>query len=399
MRQEVAILGVGMHPWGKIKDKSVPGLNVEASREALKNAGVDWNDIQLVVAGEDPWTGIQGMLAGSKLHQDMGWTGIPTVNLYQACASGGYALKTATAYIMAGMADIALVTAASISPKGAFGPNKVTDEFDGNDIDTQRFRVLGLTNPTTFAMLAMRRMANYGMTENDLALVKVKNSKYAVHNPYARYRTEYTVEEVLNSPYVAYPIRLLEVCATSDGAAALVLCSMKKAKQYTTKPVVLAAVGTQSPKFPDPDANVNDFSLDFSDVAAPRANYNGQRASKSAYEIAGIGPEDLDFAEVYDLSSASELQWYEDIGVCKPGEAEVLLREGATALGGRIPINTDGGCSSSGEAIPAQALSQAVELVRQVRGEAGPRQVENAKVGFAVNAGKNGNCSAMVVKK
>jgi acetyl-CoA acetyltransferase len=396
--KEVAILGCAMVPWGKIKGKSVPELNMEVAEKALKDANLEWSNLQLVVAGEDPWTGVDGLLAGSRLSRLMGTTGIPVINVYNACATGGYALKTAQAYIDAGFCDYVMVVAASISPEGFFGVT-VSHEDDPNDLDSQRFRILGLTNPTSFAFMATYRMHHYGMTENDLALVKVKNSKFGSLNPYARFKKVYTVDEVLNSPMVSYPLRLFELCATSDGAAAIILSSTKAAKKHTSKPVILAGVGIATPKYPDPRSG--GYGMDIaSDPGIPvYGDSMCVKAAMNAYAETGVGPEDLDLAEVYDLSSAFELNWYEDIGLCKQGEAEKLLREGTTGMGGRIPVNTSGGCSSFGEAIPAQALSQACELTWQMRGEAGPRQVEGAKVGFSINAGKQGNCSATIVKR
>jgi acetyl-CoA acetyltransferase len=397
--KEVAILGVAMHPWGKIKEKSVPELNLEVAQGALKDAGLEWKDIQFVVAGSDPWSGVDGLLAGCRLSQKIGNNGIPVVNVYNACATGGYALKTAQAYINSGFCDYALVTAASISPAGFFGVTHVGREDDPNDLDAQRFRIPGLTNPTGFAFMATYRMHHYGVTENDLALVKVKNSKFGALNPLARFKKVFTVEDVFKSPMVTYPLRLYELCATSDGAAAIVLSSMKAARKHARKPVRLAGVGISTPKYPDPRSG--GYGLDIASDSGELDFNNGMgvRSAYAAYEEAGIGPEDLDLAEVYDLSSAFELGWYEEIGLCKRGDAEKLLREGATGMGGRIPVNTSGGCASFGEAIPAQALAQVCELTWQMRGMSGPRQVEGAKVGCTVNAGKQGNCSATVVKK
>lgn len=396
--KEVAIIGVGMHPWGKFPEKSVHEMTMEVAQKACKDANLAWKDIQLVIGGEDPWSGVPGLLLGSTLSNNMGWSGVPVVNIYNACATGGYALKTAQAYITSGFCDIVMCVAGSKSPAGFFGVTQARED-DPTDLDTQRFRILGLTNPTAFAFTATRRMAEYGTTEHDFAQVKVKNSIHGSLNPYARYRKVYTIEEILNSPLVCYPLRLFEICATSDGAAALILCSMDVAKKYTTKPVTLVTVGGASPKYPDPSAR--DFGSDYisSDAPPPAENAMGQRAAHAAYEDAGIGPKDLSLAEVYDLSSALELQWCEDIELCPPGEAEHLLREGATAIGGRIPVNPSGGCSSFGEAIPAQAMAQTCELVWQLRGDAGERQVEGAKVGFAINAGKQGNCSAIILKR
>jgi len=395
--KEVAILGAAMHPWGKIKDKSVPELNMEVANKALKDSGLEWKDVELVVGGSDPWTGIDGMLAGSRMTAGMGYSAIPVINVYNACATGGYALKTAQAYINSGFCDVVLVAAASVSPGGFFGATNVGREDDPNNMDAQRFRVAGLTNPTGFAFMASERMHRYGTTEHDLAMVKVKNSQFGALNPYARYRKIFTMEEVLGSPMVAYPLRLYELCATSDGAAALILCSTEFAKKHTTNPALLAGVGAATPEY-----SVGGAGLDIATNTSKEGDDTldmWQLAPRYAYEESGIGPEDVDLAEVYDLSTAFELDWYEHVQLCKKGEAEILLREGATSLGGRIPVNTSGGCASLGEAIPAQALAQACELTWQVRGEAGERQVENAKVGIGVNAGKQGNCSAIIIKR
>ncbi len=392
---EVAILGMGRTKWSKYPGKTWDDLAEEAIRKALQDANLDWKDIQLIVAGVEPYAGKYGLAAGSTMQIRLGAIGIPAVNSYNACATGGYCLKTAQAYIASGFYDTILVFSSGISPKGFFVPNQIR-EFDQTDLDTQRFRVLGQTNPTNFAFRAMRRMQLYGMTEDDLAQVKVKNSKHGSSNPYARYQQVYTREEVLNSPYVAYPLRLFEVCATSDGAAAMVLCSLEKARQYTTKPVTLASVGVANPDYRDPMASHGGFAHNL-------GNFQGDivesRVAKIAYKLAGVGPEDLSLAEVYDLTSGLELDFYELIGLCKPGEAEGLLRDGATTIGGRIPINPSGGCGASGESSPAQALYQACELVTQMRGQGGPSQVEGAKLGLGIQRGLLDNSSCIIIKK
>jgi acetyl-CoA acetyltransferase len=393
----LAIIGIGIHPWGKFPEMSVHQLNLEVARMALKDANMDWKDIQGLFAGQDPWAGIQGMLSGNVLAQDLGVIGIPVTNNYNACATGGYALRAAHLYITSGMIDTALVIGGSISPKGAFGTTSY-DEFDATDQDSQRFRILGSANFTGFAMAAQRRMHEYGLTEEDIALQKVKASKFGSLNPNARYQKVFTKEEVLNSPMVAYPIHLFSVCATSDGAAAVVVCGTDVAKKYTTKPIIVAGIGAAGPMYPTP-GGAGGFGSHLSEVPPPKENDAGVKSTLVAYEEAGVGPEDLDFACVYDLTGAMEIQWYEDIGLCKEGEGEKLLREGDTSLGGRIPVCTDGGCTSLGECIPAQALSQTYEAVTQLRGDAGARQVEGAKVGFSVNSGKLGNSSAIVYKR
>jgi acetyl-CoA acetyltransferase len=240
----------------------------------------------------------------------------------------------------------------------------------------------------------------YGATPEDFARVKVKNSRHGYTNKNARYKKTYTVEEVLESPIVSDPLRLLMICATSDGGAALVLSSLEFARRHGARdPVRIASVSTVTPAYPNTALDMPNFSTDSAaGVALPDTPFKDSIA-KRAYEQAGLGPEDVDVAEVYDLSSALELDWYENIGLCAPGEAEKLLRDGDTALGGRIPVNPSGGLSCFGEAVPAQALAQVCELAWQLRGQAGARQVEGARVGITANQGLFGHGSSVIVKR
>jgi acetyl-CoA acetyltransferase len=239
----------------------------------------------------------------------------------------------------------------------------------------------------------------YGATEQDFARVKVKNSKVGATNPNARYKKVFTEEEVLASPMVADPLRLFEICATSDGGAAVVLTSLEFARKHATSFARVAAISTITPRFPDAWIDMPKFSTDSAaGIAAPDRGFKDSIAH-AAYEEAGLGPADLSMAEVYDLSSAMELDWYENIGLCKPGEAERLLRDGDTEVGGRIPVNPSGGLGCFGEAVPAQAIAQVCELVWQVRGQAGERQVKDAKVGVTVNQGLFGHGSSVIVTR
>ncbi len=198
---------------------------------------------------------------------------------------------------------------------------------------------------------------------------------------------------------VADPLRLLEICATSDGAAAVVLSSMEFARKRALDPVRVVAISTVTPKYPNTVIEMPNFATDSaSSVPLPNAPFRDSIAA-AAYEEAGIGPEELDLAEVYDLSSALELDWCEHIGLCKPGEAERLLNDGDTTIGGRIPVNPSGGLACFGEAVPAQAIAQVCELTWQLRGHAGERQVEGARVGLSVNQGLFGHGSAVIVRK
>ena len=283
---------------------------------------------------------------------------------------------------------------ADAAPKGFFRPAG-GDRPD--DPDWLRFRVLGATNPTYFGLYARRRMAVHGDTLEDFAQVKVKNAALGARNPYARYRRAVTAEEVAASAVVADPLRLLDICATSDGGAALVLAGVDFARRHGAGDTVrIRAVSTVTPRFPNAVLDLPDIATDSAVAVPPAPETFRESIARAAYEEAGVGPEDLSLAEVYDLSTALELQWYEDLGLCGAGEAVKLLREGSTAPGGRIPVNPSGGLASFGEAVPAQAIAQVCELTWQLRGSAGDRQVSGARVGMAVNQGLFGHGSAVV---
>jgi acetyl-CoA acetyltransferase len=399
MSSDVAVAGVGMHPWGKW-GRSFVSYGVAAARAAMADASVEWSDVQLCVGGETVRNGYPGYVAGATFAQALGWNGSRIATSYAACASGTQALDVARARILAGLCDVALVVAADTTPKGFLAP---TAGHRPDDADWLRFRLLGATNPAYFGLYARRRIDVHGATVEDFAQVKAKNARHGLANPNARYRKAVTVDEVLGSAVVADPLHLLDICATSDGGAAVVLTSADYARQRGliaagARPTVqLRAVSTVSPTFPKTVVDLPDIATDSTvAVAAPSIGFRGAIA-QAAYEEAGLGPEDLSLAEVYDLSTALELDWYEDIGLCKPGEAERLIREGDTSIGGRIPVNPSGGLACFGEAVPAQALAQVCELTWQLRGEAGERQVEGARVGMATNQGLFGHGSAAIL--
>ncbi len=395
MSKEVAILGVGMHPWGKWGRNFVE-YGILACQDALKDAGIEWTDVQFVSGAETVRNGYPGFVSGATFAQALGWSGARVASSYAACASGATGMNAARAQILAGLCDVALVVGADTTPKGFLAP---TSGDRPDDPDWLRFRLLGATNPTYFALYARRRMELYGATDKDFAKVKVKNSRHGLSNPNARYRKLFSEEQVLASPMVADPLRLLEICATSDGAAAVVLSSMEFARTRALDPVRVAAISTVTPKYPNTVIEMPNFATDSaSSVAPPNAPFRDSIAA-AAYEEAGLGPEELDLAEVYDLSSALELDWCENIGLCKPGEAERLLNDGDTTIGGRIPVNPSGGLACFGEAVPAQAIAQVCELTWQLRGVAGERQVEGARVGLTVNQGLFGHGSAVIVRK
>ncbi|WP_424214868.1 lipid-transfer protein [Streptomyces sp. BI20] len=393
MSGDVVVAGAGMHPWGKW-GRSFVEYGRFAARAALADAGVDWTEVDAVVGADTVRGGYPGYVAGATFARALGWQGARVTSVYAACASGAQAIDTARARILAGLADVVLVVGADAAPKGFFTPAG-GDRPD--DPDWLRFRVLGATNPTYFGLYARRRMALHGDTPEDFARVKVKNAAAGLLNPNARYRKAVTAEEVAASPLLADPLRLLDVCATSDGGAALVLCSEAWARaRGITDPVRIRAVSTVTPTHPRTVLDLPDIATDSAAVTPAPAESFRSSIARAAYEEAGIGPADLSLAEVYDLSTALELEWYEDLGLCAPGDGAGLLREGATALGGRTPVNPSGGLASFGEAVPAQAIAQVCELTWQLRGTAGARQVPGARVGITANQGLFGHGSAVV---
>jgi acetyl-CoA acetyltransferase len=407
--KKVAVLGAGMHEWGKWGRPFVE-YGVAAARDAMADAGLGWRDMQFVSGADTIRNGYPGFVSGATFAPALGWTGARVSSVYAACASGAVAIANARAQILAGLCDVALVVGADTTPKGFFAPVGGGERKD--DPDWLRFRLMGATNPTYFGLYARRRMDRFGATEEDFARVKVKNARHGLANPYARYRKEVTVDEVLASPMVADPLRLLEICATSDGGAALVLTSMEYARRHAggAEPLVtIDAVSTVTPTFPNTVIEMPNFSTDSAAAAGlPDAVNEGAAGSAAgfrpsiataAYAEAGIGPEDLSLAEVYDLSSALELDWYEDIGLCGEGEAEKLLRDGVTTLGGRVPVNPSGGLSCFGEAIPAQAIAQVCECVWQLRGTATGHQVERARVAVTANQGLFGHGSSVLLSR
>ena len=389
--REVAVLGVGMHPWGKWGRNFVE-YGVHAARAALKDAGIPWGDVQFISGAATMRCGYPGYVAGATFAQALGWQGAQVNTSYAACASGSQALAAARAQILCGGCEVALVVGADTTPKGFLAPMAGQRP---DDPDWVRFH-LGITNPTYFALYARRRMDLYGATLDDFTAVKVKNAAHGAANPNARYRKRFTAEEVLASAMVADPLRLLHVCATSDGGAAVVLSSLEYAQRRGGRAPRIAAISTVTPRFASNEVEMPDIATD-SAAAAASHSFRASIAAR-AYEEAGLGPKDLSLAEVYDLAASMELDWYEYLGLCEQGGAEALLRSGATRVGGRIPVNASGGLACFGEAVPAQALAQVCELVWQLRGAAGERQVRDAKVGITANQGLFGHGSAVIVK-
>jgi len=394
--REVAVVGVGMHPWGKFPQKSPHQLGCYAVLSALKDAGLEWCDIQYVVTSVTPEVkGNESILPGQVLMEKMGELGIPVINVSNVCGSGGVAIKVAHQAIALGECDIALAAGFDCSPEGFFPGTLGTRDL--NDANFMRWRIVGAPNPAHWAMECRKRMEKYGTTEHTLAMTKVLPSRNSVHNPYARYRKAYTVEEVLASPMVCDPLHLLEICATSDGAAAVILASMDVARRLSANPITVAAVTTSHAQYGDGTVHLIGVAY-HGEQETPVAS-EGYVAARTAYEQAGIGPDDLDVVELPDNSAWHYLTYLECLGLAKEGEADKLVIEEATAIDGKIPCCTSGGFASFGETTAAMGQFQVCELVWQLRGTAGPRQVKGAKVGLGQLYGGNANNSVIILKR
>lgn len=391
--REVSIVGTGLHPWGKFKDKTFIELGTLAIANALKDANVEWKDIQAIFSGIYIYGGNAGHISGQYLESVFGETGIPVVNVYNACATGSAAIRMAYNSIAAGETDTALAVGVDISPEGFLSAKSDNPK---QDRDVLRWRMTGMPNPVYWALECRKRMAKYGTTEEDLARVKVVLSQYGSKNPNARYRKTYTLEEVVNSLMVCDPLRLLEVCATSDGAAAVILSAAPGAIQKANKPVRIAATTMGSAIYGDPTLRISALSAP-ARAEAPLLS-ESYSASRQAYKKAGIGPEDIDVLELPDNSSWHYLQYLETCGFCGEGEAEKMLRDGQTQIGGKLAVCPSGGFSSFGEAIGAQAIWQVVEASNQLRGRCGERQVPNARVAMAQTYGLMGNSGTTILK-
>jgi benzoylsuccinyl-CoA thiolase BbsB subunit len=376
----VSVIGVGMIPFGKYPDTNIADLGWPAVKAAIKDANIEPKRIEAVYSG----TARGGAMVGQRIMGRIGLAGIPIVNVENACSSSSGALAQAALAIQAGAYDMALV----------IGVEKLT-KFGGGTLplDEDDWEVhLGLSMPALYAMRAQRYMHDYGVSAEKIAGISVKNRKNGTRNPDAQMRKEVTVAEVLASRMIADPFTLLQCCPTGDGAAAIILSSDKVARQYRSDPISMRGSHLTSGK----------FMAGFRDMTSPEITVRG---AKEIFEETGLGPEDIDVAEVHDAFSIAELLYYEAFGFCPRGESVGLLESGATQIGGRIPINPSGGLLAKGHPVGATGAAQVVEIVRQLRGEAGLRQVEGAMVGMTHATGggisgfDHGACSIHIFQR
>jgi len=390
--RDVYIIGTGVHPWMGFSEKIFVDFAAVAVEGALKDAGIEWQKIQSIMAGIFIYGGNAGHLSGQYLESIFGETGIPVVNVYNACATGSAAIRMAYNSVAAGETDTSLAFGADVSPKGfltAKSDNAVQDR------DVIRWKMAGQPNPIYWALECTKRMAKYGTTDEDLARVKVLMSEYGSKNPDARFKKVYTMEEVLNSVYVSAPLRLYEICPVSTGAAAVIVTADKELIAKANNPVKINATTMGSALYGDPTIRISAVSC----PAVPEAPMLSESycASQKAYEKAGIGPQDIDVLELPDNSSWHYLQYLETCEFCGEGEADKMLRDGETKIDGKLAVNPSGGFSSFGEAMAAQAVWQVVEAANQLRGRCGERQVKDPKVAMAQTYGLMGNSGTTIM--
>jgi len=378
--RDVAIVGASMIKFGRYPDKKVEELGAQACLLALQDAGMTMKDIQLMASGNLYQS---NATVGQRILKEIGQTGIPVINVANACATGSTAFREAYMSVASGAYDVAIAVGSEQMGKmgllgmGGGGSGRISPEgIVGSGL-----------MPAVFGQAGVEHMRKYGTTFEQFAKVAVKNHKHSMHNPYSQYQVEMSLEDVMNARMVGWPNTLYMCCPTGDGAAAAILTSMDKAKQYTTKPIkVGASVLTSDPW--------NEREPAMFDV-----NTLTRNAAKEAYEKAGIGPEDLSLVELHDCFATAELLHYENLGLCGEGEAGRMIDEGETSIGGRIPVAASGGLLSKGHPLGATGVANIVEIVWHLRGQAGARQVEGAKAGLAHVIGLGSACTINIVQR
>jgi acetyl-CoA acetyltransferase len=367
----VAIAGIGGIRFGKYGDRSLRVLGEEACIKAIRDAGMKPRDIQIAYVGNlAQWEWGQGLLIGHSVLREIGITKIPITRVENGCATGSNAFHEAWYRVATGACDIAL--AFGVEQMTVASSEKILNVFTGRQ-HAERDGDMGNSAPGLFALMARRHMEEFGTTREQMAMVAVKNRQYGSLNPEAQLTQTLTVEEVLKDRMICDPLTLPQCCPRGDGAAAVVLVAGKVARKYSAIPISVAASVQVSGTYPD------DRSYTFFDTDV--------RAAAAAYKMAGLGPEDIDLAEVHDCFSVAEIIHYEDLGFCRKGEGGQFIEEGHSGIGGKTPVNTSGGLLSKGHVIGATGISQIIELVRQLRGQAGGRQVEGARVALQHNGG------------
>ncbi len=359
--REVYVIGVGMLRFGRDQGQRTEEIGAVAAWNAVMDAKISPKDIQVGFCSHSN----AGRVAGQRILKEIGITGIEIVNIENACSGGSSSFRQGYCSVGGGFYDTAII----IGVDRMFGDGGLipagSEDLEG---------LLGRTLPGRYAMAIKRHMYEYGTTVEQLAKISVKNHRYGALNAYAQYQKEVTLEEVLGSRMISDPLTLLQCCPAGEGAAAVILAAEDFAKTYTNKPIKVAASVVRSGKYQSSSSDLTGSELTI-------------RTARKAYEMAACGPEDIDVCELHDAFTAGELMHYENLGFCPKGEGGRLIDDGVTEIGGRIPVNPSGGLLSRGHPLGATGVAQIAEIVWQLRGQAGKRQIEGANVGMTQTIG------------
>ena len=376
---DVYVIGIDMIKFGRFPETSVPKLGATAAHLALDDAGLTINDMQALYSGN---LGQAAAMVGQRILAEIGQTGIPVVNCANACATGATAFREGWMSIKAGVYDMVLCVGTEQMGKGLLGGGG-----GGKGIPTEGLLGSG-TMPAVFAEAGMEHQRKYGTTFEQFAKVSVKNHHHSTLNPKAMYQIETPLDTVMNAEMIAYPNTKLMCSVNVDGAAAAVLVSERKAREMgMSRAVKVRASVLTSDPYSDRD------------LVMPDVNAVTRRAAEQAYEMAGVGPEEINLIELHDCFATAEILHYENLGLCKDGEAGRMIDEGEVALGGRVPVNVSGGLLSKGHPLGATGIANIYEVCTHLRGEADKRQVEGARIGLTHVIGLGSACGIHILEK
>ena len=382
MRQ-VAVVGIGKTAFGALADRDLRSLAVEAGQKALENANARTDQVEAFYLGNFAGPSFVGQNhLAPYVAAGMGITGIPATRFEAACASSGAAFFHAVSAVGAGLYDMVLV--AGVEKMTSQTTPKVTEILAGAGDLCGEVRA-GATFPALFAMIARRHMYQYGTTREQLAAVAVKNHQNGAKNPLAHMRKLITMEQALNGKMIAEPLTVYDCSLISDGAAAVLIVPFERASEYTDKPVRVLGIAQTS------DNVALDEKDDITTFRAVRTS------AEKAYKMAGLSPMDVEFAEIHDCFTIAEIVAIEDLGFVKKGEGGPYTLAGKTCIQGEKPVNTSGGLKSKGHPVGATGVGQICDVVQQIRGEAGERQVKRNSIGLAQNLGGSGATSVVTI--
>jgi len=378
--KKVAVVGIGHGKFGVRSDASLRELAFEAVKACVEDAGIPLKEVDSMVTGIAGDEFALSLQPSAQVHDYIGFHPKPNFRVEGACATGSMALRTGIMNVASGLADVVLVVGVE---KMTEVPTSIATEIMGKAGDSIWEYPFGTTFPGYYAMIANAHMAEYGTTEEQLAMVSVKNHYYGSLNPYAHMQKAIDLQKALTSFTVAYPLKLFDCSLITDGAAAVIIASEERAKAISKKPVWIVGSGLATD------------TLRLGDRKSLTSILAAREAARIAYKMAGVGPADIDVANVHDCFTIAEIVAYEDLGFCERGEGGKLIEAKETYVGGKIPVNVDGGLKSKGHPIGATGVSMAIEITKQLRGEAGERQVKNPEIGLSHNVGGTGQIVAV----